>query len=314
MIYLEKIEIEVIFKKIHYDIEKKEIKVKIKYECLPCLSRQTASLARQVTGNVELQKKIIMNGLRVLSERAFIDSSPKVTADIYNIAKGLSSCIDPFEEEKKLFNDVAIDLIEKYKFEKMIQEGVNPIETAVRLSIAGNIIDFSVSDNLDESHVIDSIEKSLKVDLFAGNMEKFKSACSNALRIMIIGDNSGEIVFDKLLVNALDKSKVTYVVKGGPIVNDATMEDAKYIGMNDLVRVITTGSAIQGAELQYCSDEFRKEFEAHDLIICKGQANFETLDEITGKEIFFLLMAKCDTVANEIGCNTNDFVLLHHNG
>ncbi len=285
----------------------------IKYDCLPCLSRQTISLAKQVTDDLDLQKKIIRDGLRVISEKAFKDSAPKVTADIYNVAKGHSNCIDPFKVEKKLFNDVAIDLINKFNLEELILDSVNPIETAVRLSIAGNIIDFSVSDNIEEAHVIDSIEKSLKVDLHGADMDKFIKACDSAHKIMIIGDNSGEIVFDKLLVNAFDKSKITYVVKGGPIVNDAIIEDAEYVGMNDLVRVITTGVAIQGADLDYCSEEFITELNSNDLIISKGQANYETLDKLVGKEIFFLLRAKCDTIAEEIGCNKNDFVMLHHN-
>ena len=129
---------------------------------------------------------------------------------------------------------------------------------------------------------------------------------------MYIGDNSGEIIFDKFLLENLPLSKVTYVVKGGPIVNDATMEDAISTGLVDLVKVIDNGHSAQGTILKDCSSAFINEFDKADLIISKGQANFETLSSIEDKTIFYLLRAKCSSVAHAIGCNRMDYVLTNY--
>jgi uncharacterized protein with ATP-grasp and redox domains len=126
---------------------------------------------------------------------------------------------------------------------------------------------------------------------------------------MYIGDNSGEIIFDKFLIENLPAHKVTYVVKGGPIVNDATMDDAISTGIVDLVKVIDNGHFAQGTILKDCSSTFKNAFNKADLVISKGQANFETLSDIKDKAIFFLLRAKCNSVASAIGCNRMDYVL-----
>jgi len=129
---------------------------------------------------------------------------------------------------------------------------------------------------------------------------------------MYIADNSGEIIFDKFLLENLPVNKVTYVVKGGPIVNDATMDDAISTGVADLVKVIDNGHSAQGIILKDCSSAFNNEFNKADIIISKGQANFETLSDIKDKTIFYLLRAKCSSIASEIGCNRMDYVLTNY--
>jgi len=284
--------------------------MKVKYDCFACLSRQTVTLAEKVTDDSAIQRKIIERGIRTLSETAFQNSTPKITADIFDLSTELSGEVDPYKYEKMRFNDIAEELIKKYKLKDIINKSDDPLETAIRLSIAGNIIDFSAKDNVDETDVVEAIETSLKTNVFGMDMNLFKELTQNATKIMLIGDNSGEIVFDKLLAEFFDSEKLTYVVKGGPIVNDATEEDAEYVQINKLARIITTGSAIQGADFEYCSQEFIDELNDSDVIICKGQANFETLDDYTNKPMFYLLQAKCIPVAKEIGCQKGDFVMM----
>jgi len=170
-------------------------------------------------------------------------------------------------------------------------------------------MDFSVGLKLESSDILKSVEDSVKHQIFGTGSTALKEAVEKAKKIMFIADNSGEIIFDKFLLQQLPMDKVTYVVKGGPIVNDATMEDAISTGVSDLVRVIDNGHCAQGTLLEACSEEFIKEFKEADLIISKGQANYETLSDVKDKKIFYLLRAKCKSVADAIGCKQMDYVL-----
>lgn len=284
----------------------------IKFECLPCITRQLTTLATKVSDDTVIQKKIISYGLDEISRKAFKSSAPYITGLIYDYAKKTSGIEDPFKEEKETFNKIAEMLIDELDLKEKVAESDDPLDTAIRLSIAGNIIDFSLGIKIEENGVRDSVERSLTTNLYGSNSHSLADAVVKAKNIMVIADNAGEIVFDKLLVGLLPLEKVKYVVKGGPIVNDATIEDADAVGMDKLVDVIDNGAAIQGTVLDTCSESFIKAFEEADLVISKGQANFETLGEIKGKNIFFLLRAKCQSVADEIGCKKGEFVFLHN--
>ncbi|MCK5255186.1 MAG: DUF89 family protein, partial [Deltaproteobacteria bacterium] len=121
-------------------------------------------------------------------------------------------------------------------------------------------------------------------------------------------DNAGEIVFDRLFIEQLPREKVTYVVRGEPIINDVTIEDAREVDMFELVDVIDNGSDAPGTILETCSHEFQKRFASSDLVIAKGQGNYETLSDIN-KRIFFLLQVKCPVIAKDIGFEVGSFVV-----
>ncbi|WDV46280.1 ARMT1-like domain-containing protein [Clostridiaceae bacterium M8S5] len=285
--------------------------MEIKYECLSCITRQLTKLAVKLTNDKNTQQDIIKYGLDVISNNYPNSSAPYITGLIYNYAKKITEIKDPYRDEKKKFNHIAEQLVSELSLNTQIENSESPVDTAIRLSIAGNIIDFGLGINVDELDVRDSINHSLTTELFGGTSEDFLKATHNASNILFIGDNAGEIVFDKLLIERLPLHKITYVVKGGPIVNDVTMEDATTVGMDKLVKIIDSGASIQGIELSACSDDFLKSFKDADMIISKGQANFESLSCLDNKTIFFLLRAKCQSVADEVGCAQNQFVLLH---
>jgi len=275
------------------------------------MTKQLTRLAAKVTDDVSVQKDIITYGLDVISKKTFETFTPSVVGEIYDYAKKVSGINDPYESEKEKFNDMAEFIVDERNLKNTITESNNPMDTAIRLSIAGNIIDFSLGIKVDENGIRDSIEKSLVSDLYGADIDTFISAVDKSDRIMVLGDNSGEIVLDKLLIERLPLEKVVYVVKGDAIVNDATMKDAIEVGMDKLVNVIDNGAAIQGTIVEECSESFIRAFDEADLIISKGQANFETLSGIEDKNMFFMLRAKCQSVADEIGCNQGEFVFLH---
>jgi uncharacterized protein with ATP-grasp and redox domains len=137
-----------------------------------------------------------------------------------------------------------------------------------------------------------------------------KDEITEARSILYLADNAGEIVFDRLLIEKMPREKITMAVKGGPIINDALWEDAELVGLTEMVKVVDNGSDAAGTVLDTCSDEFRNLFENAEVIISKGQANYETLNDVE-ENIFFLLTSKCPVIAHDIGCNLGDMIVRH---
>ena len=283
--------------------------MKISRECISCLARQAVEIAEEITENEILQEKIIRKSLEELSKINFDETAPEIGFKMHQYAKDITGIKDPYKNLKKEYNKIAEEIYNRIIEEKWIENAEDPFDMACRLAISGNIIDFSVGLSLEYSDIVKSVYDSVKKDIFGTGSSDLQKAVKDAENIMYIADNSGEIIFDKFLINQLPLSKVTYVVKGGPIVNDATMEDAISSGVSDLVKVIDNGYSAQGTILKNCSEVFLKEFENADLIISKGQANFETLSDIRDKNIFYLLRAKCSSVAKVLGCKKMDYVL-----
>jgi hypothetical protein len=283
--------------------------MKVSRECISCLARQAIEIAEEATSDVAMQEEIIKRSLKELGELDFKETAPEIAFRMHQHAKDITGNNDPYERLKKQYNEIATEIYDRINEEKWLEMAENPFDMACRLAIAGNIIDFSVGLRLESSDIRKSVEDSIKHQIFGTGSTALKEAVGKAKKIMFIADNSGEIIFDKFLLQQLPMDKVTYVVKGGPIVNDATMEDAITTGVADLVRVIDNGHCAQGTLLKACSEKFIKEFKEADLIISKGQANYETLSDVKDKKIFYLLRAKCKSVAAAIGCKQMDYVL-----
>jgi uncharacterized protein with ATP-grasp and redox domains len=283
--------------------------MKVSRECIQCLARQAVEIAEEATSNVTIQEEIIKRSLKELGEMDFNETAPEIAFRMHQHAKNITGINDPYVRLKEQYNEIAKEIYESILKEKWLDKAEDRFDMACRLAIAGNIIDFSVGLQLEKADIVKSVEDSIKHDVFGTGTAALKQAVEKAKHIMYIADNSGEIIFDKFLLENLPVDKVTYVVKGGPIVNDATMEDAISTGVVDLVKVIDNGHCAQGTILKACSSSFNSEFNKADLIISKGQANFETLSGIKDKNIFYLLRAKCCSVASAIGCKRMDYVL-----
>lgn len=272
-------------------------------DCLPCIARGGLDAARLATDDEQLQLKIVR---KVLKELCVFDLNcppPLMALFIQQTVKQITGVDDPYKHIKKKYNDFALKLYPE--LEKKVKS--SSFDTAVRLCIAGNIIDFGSHNKVGTKKVLDTIHDALSVDI-SGSVKPFRKACEKAATILWIADNAGEIVFDKLLLGKMDPEKITYAVRGGATQNDATLEDAQYTGITKIVKVIDTGAAIPGVILEYCSNDFRQQYQQADMIISKGQGNLETLDN-RDTRIFFLFKAKCPVVANYAGCRLNDIVI-----
>lgn len=283
--------------------------MKIAYECIPCLARQAVEIAEEMTSDTQIQEQIISASIAELGKFCFDEMAPEIAHRMHSHAKRLTGIRDPYQALKAGYNTTAMTIAQMLRDEKRIEGSEDPFDTACRVAIAGNIIDFSVGLDLEAGDILKSVEDSLIKPLYGVGSKALQEAIASAHSILYLADNSGEIVFDRFLIEQMPLEKVTLVVKGGPIVNDATLEDAVSTGLTELVKVIDNGHDAQGTILSKCSEAFLEAFEQADLIISKGQANFETLNEVEGKQIFFLMRAKCQSVAKVIGCEKMDYVL-----
>lgn len=286
--------------------------MKIAFECIPCMIRQAIEVAQELTDDTDKQKEIITRSLKEISNIDFDETAPVVSRLIHNHAKEVANNPDPYKELKHNHNFIAEEICKDFNLNRIIDESADPLETACKLSIAGNIIDMGAYTVVERHFIEAAVQSSLKDSLDPYILDQLKIKMDSAKKVLFLADNAGEIVFDKLLINRLDNSKITYVVKGGPIVNDATSVDARESGIDKIVRVIDTGVDCQGTPLNICSEDFIREYESADFIISKGQANYETLSETDNKDIFYLLKAKCPSIASDIGCDQGKTVLIYN--
>ena len=280
--------------------------MKIPLDCIPCQIRHFINSARMFTDDENIISSVLDHTLSVTSKYKSYDNIFKMYIDANRIIEKIGSGSDPYKEFKKQINSICLDAEPDLK--KIIRESATPFETALRISVAGNSIDVMQQGNHISSKIIKNILKTaLNQEISSTAIKKLYDEIVKAEKILFIGDNCGEIVLDRIFIEYLrdnvlyDKiKKITYAVRGGPALNDSTIEDAESTGMSSVVEVTTTGASIPSAYLPYSSDEFRKIYFTSDLIISKGQGNFEGLFD-RHENIFFMLKIKCPTFERFFG-------------
>jgi uncharacterized protein with ATP-grasp and redox domains len=279
--------------------------MKTYFECIPCFIRQALDAARIATNDEKIQEQVLRKVLALANELDMTQSPPLMGQKIHRLIRELVGTEDPYRGIKGKFNEVALKLYPRLR--QTIINSDDPVATAVRLAIAGNIIDFGVNGTLQEADLEETISQCLSGKFEDMQLKLFRSDVNGARNILYLADNAGEIVFDRLLIEQLPIEKVTVVVKGSPVINDATMEDAMLAGLPKIVEVIDNGSDVPGTILESCSRQFQRRFGNADLIIAKGQGNYETLSGVD-KNIFFILKAKCPVIARDIGCEVGKMI------
>jgi damage-control phosphatase, subfamily I len=280
--------------------------MKMYFDCIPCIIRQALSVSRFVTDDQTMQETILRTMLEKASRMDLSMSPPHMGRELHKTVQRITGIADPYKELKDRFNQFALSLLPALR--EKVDQASDPFETAVRLSIAGNIIDFGAYENVETSQIIQAIEESITFPIDRQSIADLKREALEADKILFLGDNCGEIVFDQLLLTQLPLEKVTYAVRGGPTINDATMEDAVSTGLTKLVNVIDNGYDAPGTILEECSADFQEQFYQADVIIAKGQGNYETLSE-NRQNIFFLLKSKCPIAASHIGYDVGSIVI-----
>lgn len=281
--------------------------MKCKIDCVYCYLKQAVTCMVLAKIDEDTQHEVIyklMDEVKQYNrEETPAFNSTKALLKTYELIK----IDDPYSEVKKQSNDLALALYPKLK------EHLNTVDDrlyeALKISVAGNIIDFGPQRDFD---VEKELNKIFKFGFTIDHYDKFLQKFETASNVLYLGDNAGEIVFDKILVEELTAlgKKVTYVVKDGPILNDATMEDAVYVGMDKVANVITNGTNYLGTCINKLPDKVLDTLKNAEIVISKGQANFESLEheEMAKGRVFFMLKVKCDYVAEKSGAKFGDSV------
>lgn len=276
--------------------------MKAKPECTRCFMRQ-AGVAAELAGLASPASDALLATIGEELAHLPPGQNPAITASAMHARiRTLSGSADPYRAKKREATAHALGLLPQLRAQ--LDESADPLLTAVRLAIAGNIIDLGVADEYDLEA---SIARVLALPPAIDDMERLRFAIEKADNILYLGDNAGETVLDRLLIETLGRP-VTYVVKGGPAVNDATREDAREAGLEEVCEVIDNGAAAMGTLLGQCSEAFRRRFDEAELIIAKGMANYESLSG-SRPNLFFLLQAKCAVVAADLGVAEKSVVI-----
>ena len=279
---------------------------RVQPDCFPCFLRQVNISLAQTDLSRRERIDIIKQTLPEIESTDPETTPAHSTTILHRKIRSLLG-FDPFHNIKQRYNRIALGLYPELK--SLVRKSDDPLFTATRLAIAGNSIDFGIYSSVD---IHSEIDRSLADQLSWDDYNLFKESLKSTNHLLYLLDNAGEIVFDKILIETLREMGigVTAVVKGSPVINDATMADAHEIGLESIAKVITNGSDCIGTILKWCSKEFQKLYNSHSVILSKGQGNFETLCEQTDRDIFFLFQAKCDIVAEFIGVKRGSMLLV----
>ena len=272
-------------------------------ECIPCFMQQALRASRMSTESTKQQKYILDEVAKIIPDFSLKYTPAEYGSEVYKIIKKVTGVADPYKQIKEDSIKDAKKLTPYLK--DIISKSDNRLLTAVRIAIAGNIIDFGVNEPFS---LKGDIEKILVQDFAISDFNYFKSAVRKAKNILYIGDNAGESVFDKLLIEEMPNKNITYVVREIPIINDSTYEDAINSDLDEVATIISSGVTAPGTILSQCNKKFLKLFETSDLVISKGQGNYEGLSDVK-RPLFFLLKAKCEVIAKDLNVKKNDIIL-----
>jgi damage-control phosphatase, subfamily I len=280
--------------------------LKSNLECYPCYFRQALQAVRFSTDDVNLHWKAMRAVADFLSRLPADSNSMETAEQFHNLVKEMLGDPDPYIKVKEEFTKKAEEM-EPLIGEIAASDG-DPLATAVKLAIAGNIIDFGAGGVFD---VVSAIRGALDFPFAVNHFEAFERELEKARTVLYLGDNTGEIYFDKPLLRLLSGKEVTFVARGGPVLNDATIEYAKRAGLDELATLTDSGITVAGFPVERVRKEVRELFGAADVVIAKGQANFESLHDNERPNIFFLLKIKCEVVARMLeGTKYGDIVIM----
>jgi len=288
--------------------------MKLQPECITCIIAQVKNVTNMFGLSEDARKAAMDDTHAYLAGANYEGCTPESMGELWQILLGHVGGRDPYGAIKSLCNQEAMKMLPATR-EKILRAS-EPFNVALKYAIAGNLIDYGLE------HPVSIEEQNAQIDAMANpafsrdDSAKLFAAMSTASTMLYLGDNAGEIVFDKLLIEQIRKRfpalELSFVVKGSPVLNDVTYADADEVGMSDVARVIDNGDASPGTVFARTSEAFRRAFAEADVILSKGQGNFESLSGTEKENLFFLFTAKCDTVCVEAGVPKRSIVCMEN--
>ncbi|WP_111707843.1 damage-control phosphatase ARMT1 family protein [Lutibacter citreus] len=279
--------------------------MKLHLDCIPCFMEQALRAGRMATSDEKQIKQILDKTGEMIKTVSMQSTAPEIGKIIYSIVSNVTGNQDPYKSIKQRHIKETKDIYPE--LEKIVANSKDKLLTAIRIAIAGNVIDLGVKKSFD---IVKDVKSILKQEFAVLDYSIFKSQLEKTESILYIGDNVGESVFDKILIKELRKS-VKYAVRSIPIINDVTWEDAIASGLDEVAELIDSGCKSPGVILDQSTPEFLKIFNKSDLVISKGQGNFEGLSDCN-RQVFFLLKAKCPIISNHLEVAEGSIILKEH--
>ncbi len=276
---------------------------KIDCRCMACHFDSFDRLLSKFSATYD-QRQEFFGFFNILMSRGNTISMVQIYSELNRKFCRIIGITNPYEKKKVESNSQSLLLYKKLRIK--VLESSDPFIMALRLAIAGNIIDYGANASFD---IEETIKKVIISDFAIDHSKELIQKIKTSSRILYIGDNAGEIVFDKLLIEMIMHPHMTFAVRGSHVLNDATIEDAKQVGMNLVADVISNGYDAPSTLLSECSEEFMHYYNEADLIISKGQGNYEGLMNENDSRIFHLLMVKCDVIAELLNVKKDSFVV-----
>ena len=275
--------------------------IRLHSECIRCLTgKYLNSIPEHLSEEEKVQYLQIV--LSVMGNANPEHAAPVAMKDIEKILFEKFGLRQDFSEIKKYFNELMLE--REDDFMRRIEESPDPLRRGIQLAMTGNYIDFGAIENVNAESLTELIDASETQPVNERQLSSLKADLASANRLVYLTDNCGEIVFDKCLMRAITRLypqlSITAIVRGGEVSNDATMDDAQQVRLHEAAKVMHNGTAVAGTWLEGISAESRAEIDSADVIISKGQANFETLRKC-GRNIYYIFLCKCDMFARNFG-------------
>ena len=270
-------------------------------DCIPCFFTQVLRAARMATDDDALIHRLLVETGQMLKDISLESSPPEIGNRLYAKVREMTGVADPFREMKRESTRAA--LAHYARLSDVAAASDDPLLAGLRVAIAGNVIDFAANASIDmEGELAACMQQEFSVC----DLDAFRQRLEKVEEVLYIGDNAGETVFDRVLIEQLGK-RVVYAVRGTPVINDATYEDAVAAGLDRVATVVSSGTEAPGAIIETCSREFQDRFARAKMIIAKGQGNYEALSG-RAAPVFFLLKAKCDCIARHLDVPVGSYV------
>ncbi|MCD6386323.1 DUF89 family protein [Candidatus Sumerlaeota bacterium] len=280
-------------------------------DCIACAVKQMLDTVRIASGDQAKHKEVLHAVLQYLIKADWNRSPADLSSELYHLVYKMTGNPDPYKDIKRQQNETALGLLPEMR--RMVNESQNKLHTAAKLAVVGNIIDCGIRR---DHNIVEELNAGMQLPMAVDDFDEFRRMFDRASLLFYACDNAGEIVFDRIFIEQMKQERpeieIIACVRGGAILNDATREDAEFVGLDRVARVVDTGVAAIGIPLSQINDKLKHLINRSDIIISKGQGNFETLDEITDGRVFFILRAKCPMIAEKFNVRLNDIVFKHY--
>ena len=269
-------------------------------DCIICALNQVIATTEIAHIPEDDRRMLMQKAIDKISEKGIARNNCDIINDCYRLSTELIGDEDPYREIKLFYDREIMKLLPELR--EHIKKSDDPLRSALRLAIAGNLIDLSANGHeVSLENVLEKINHVDKEGFYTDESGSLAEALKNGKTLLVLGDNCGEIAMDRLLIETIrtlyPQLHVLYGVRGVPIVNDVTREDAAEVGMEEVAEIIDNGDCVLGTLLYRTSPEFNRAFYAADVVICKGMGNFEGLHACDRGNLWFMLIAKCPTIA-----------------